>query len=165
MMWEKSREHNPQQHYFGTELLFPVNTEKVSLPEMKEGRNEQAFDEIEILGFPLCSPFDILEEKPTGDILSLEMKNYMGRMVDMIGYYVTRKYVTTVNKKLMNFGTWVDRSGHFFDTVHFPQALERSPFLGRGCYRIRGKIVEDFGFPSMEAHSMEKLPYVRDERY
>ena len=35
-------------------------------------------------------------------------EKHMGRIVTMIGYYVTRKDVTTSNRKLMNFGTWID---------------------------------------------------------
>ncbi|HPQ99675.1 MAG TPA: hypothetical protein PK066_09060, partial [Saprospiraceae bacterium] len=79
--------------------------------------------------------------------------------------YVTRKNVTTVNGKLMNFGTWLDSEGQFFDTTHFPPSLAQYPFQGRGCYRITGKIVEDFDFPSMDVVKMEKLPWVKDERY
>ena len=83
----------------------------------------------------------------------------------MLGYYVCRKHVTTVNKKHMNFGTWLDRAGRFFDTVHFPPALKRCPFKGKGMYVIQGRVVLDFGFPSVEVVHMEKVPYVADERY
>ena len=83
----------------------------------------------------------------------------------MIGYYVTRKHVTTIKGSLMAFGTWVDSAGHFFDTTHFPPSLERSPFQGRGCYKIVGKVTVDFDFPSVEVYSMVKLPFIKDERY
>jgi DNA polymerase-3 subunit alpha len=83
----------------------------------------------------------------------------------MLGYFVTRKNVTTSNRKLMNFGTWIDMHGQFFDTTHFPNALAQYPFKGKGCYLITGKVVEDFGFPSLDVIKMEKLPYVKDERY
>jgi len=73
--------------------------------------------------------------------------------------------VTTSNRKLMNFGTWIDADGNFFDTTHFPPSLARYPFRGKGCYLITGKIVDDFDFPSMEVDKMERLAYVSDERY
>ena len=41
------------------------------------------------------------------------MPRYDKRMVTMLGYYVTRKWVTTKNDKLMSFGTWIDREGRF----------------------------------------------------
>jgi DNA polymerase-3 subunit alpha len=34
------------------------------------------------------------------------------------------------------------------------------PFRGRGFYLIKGKVVEDFGVPCVEAISMEKLPLI-----
>ena len=130
---------------------------------MQETLHEQAFDEIEFLGFPLCSPFDLLVSEFRGDIRSLDMKKYLGKTISMVGYYVTRKHVTTVNKRHMSFGTWIDDKGRFFDTVHFPPSLEKFPFKGRGTYTMRGKIVEDFGFPSMEVYEMEKMPIIADE--
>ena len=46
---------------------------------------------------------------------------------------------------------------HFEDLVF--------PFKGKGCYIVLGKVVEDFGFPSLEVSKMEKLPWVKDGRY
>jgi DNA polymerase-3 subunit alpha len=65
----------------------------------------------------------------------------------------------------MSFGTWVDREGRYFDTTHFPPSLEAYPFKGKGIYMIKGKVVDDFGFKSMEVVGMERLPYRKDERY
>jgi len=65
----------------------------------------------------------------------------------------------------MAFGTWLDREGQFFDTTHFPPELEKSPFQGRGCYLIAGKVVDDFDFASIEVKFMKKLAYVKDGRY
>ena len=165
LMWEKNAVHNPEVKYNGTGHLFGIESEEYDIPILEETIHEQAFDEIELLGFPLCSPFDLLETKDRGDILTRHMKDYMDRTVRMVGYFVTRKNVTTSNRKLMNFGTWTDMEGKFFDTTHFPNALAQFPFKGKGCYLITGKVVEDFEFPSLDVIKMEKLPYVKDERY
>lgn len=165
LMWEKNAVHNPEVKFNGSGHLFGVESEDYELPILEEAIHEQAFDEIELLGFPLCSPFELLDKNVKGDILTRDMKKYNKKTVRMLGYFVTRKNVTTVNRKLMNFGTWLDREGQFFDTTHFPPSLARYPFKGKGCYLITGKIVEDFQFPSLEVTKMEKLPYVKDERY
>ncbi len=165
LMWEKNAVHNPALKQESSQALFNTDVETFSLPQLEEGKHEQAFDEIELLGFPLCSPFDLVKTKRKENILSEHMSAHVGKTVRMLGYYVTRKPVTTVNKKLMGFGTWLDRKGKFFDTTHFPPSLARYPFKGRGCYMITGRIVDDFGFPSMEVSKMEKLPYVSDDRY
>lgn len=168
LMWEKNAVHNPmvkQQHAAAFFDLESIDDTDYSLPLLEEDTHEQAFDEIELLGFPLSSPFDLIADRPKPDVRTQHLSSYIGRHVRMLGYYVTRKHVTTVNRKHMSFGTWLDEEGKFFDTTHFPPSLASSPFRGRGCYLIWGKIVEDFGFPSVEVIKMERLPYVKDNRY
>ena len=77
---------------------------------------------------------------------------------------VTIKYVRTVKKEMMNFGTFLDFGGEFFDTVHFSNSLKYYPFRGYGVYLLRGKIVEEFGYPSLEVEKMAKLPVKSDPR-
>ena len=165
LMWEKNAVHNPQIKLNKTGSFFEGEAETFTLPVLTETPHEQAFDEIELLGFPLCSPFDLLTTDYRGDIVAKQMKSKIGKTLVMTGYFVARKNVTTVNKKLMNFGTFLDHEGRFFDTTHFPPSLAKYPFEGRGCYMIKGKIVDDFGFPSMEVTAMKKMAYVKDERY
>jgi DNA polymerase-3 subunit alpha len=64
----------------------------------------------------------------------------------------------------MNFGTWIDRDGYFFDTVHFPPSVARNPFKGRGVYRLWGVVTSDFGVFAIEIHKMEKLGVLLDPR-
>lgn len=165
LMWEKNAVHNPTIKHHNTGSFFQSDIAEYELPVLEESASEQAFDEIELLGFPLCSPFDLLETKDHGQIFASQLTKYIGYKVSMVGYYVARKHVTTVNKKHMSFGTWLDKQGKFFDTTHFPPSLAQYPFRGKGCYRIFGKIVEDFGFPSLEVYKMEKLPFIKDDRY
>ena len=165
LMWEKNAVHNPQIKAHHLSTMFEPEAEEYDLPILEEGDHEQAFDEIELLGFPLCSPFELIDSDIEGDILTADLLPNLGRRVTMLGYFVTRKNVTTVNRKLMNFGTWIDKKGQFFDTTHSPPSLAKFPFKGKGCYLIYGTVVEDFGFPSLEVQKMEKLPYVKDDRY
>jgi DNA polymerase-3 subunit alpha len=166
LMWEKNAVHNPVIKHHNIKPMFVGNSEQYALPVLDEEPHEQAFDEIELLGFPLCSPFDLLASNHhTKAVVAEHLKLYTGKQIVMVGYYVTRKNVTTVNRKLMNFGTWLDYHGHFFDSVHFPPSLARYPFQGKGCYIMYGKVVEDFGFPSLEVIKMKKIPFIKDNRY
>jgi hypothetical protein len=54
----------------------------------------------------------------------------------------------------------IDREGNVFDTVHFPDVTRKYPFRGRGFYDVRGKVVEDFGVPSIEVSQMSKCSIV-----
>lgn len=166
LMWEKNAVFNPKEQANSSLTLFENTTEKFSLPELKEGPHDQAFDELELLGFPLCSPFDLLASDDCYHcIRAVHLSKYVGRMVEILGYYVCKKDVRTVNNKKMNFGTWLDRDGLFFDTTHFPNFLKHHPFRGKGIYKIQGKVVEDFGFPSVEVFKMQRLAFVKDDRY
>ncbi len=146
--------------------LFEYNeTKKYKLPEFEQNNIEDAYDEIEFLDFPVTlSYFDLLKTKFRGELNVNEMLNYVGKKVRLIGQLVTIKYVRTVNKEIMNFATFVDSKGDFFDTVHFPDTLKTYPFRGDGVYLLLGKIVEEFGYPSMEVEKMAKLEIVEDPR-
>ncbi len=165
LMWHKNEVFNPNAVRHETGFLFGDETEHYKLPILEVGRFDDAFDQMELLGFPLCAPFDLLAETVNGAIVAGEMIAEQGKQVRILGYYVTRKQVTTVNKKHMAFGTWLDKEGRFFDTTHFPPSLKRAPFRGKGCYLITGKVTLDFGFPSIEVSKMERLAFVKDERY
>lgn len=161
LMWDKNAVFNPKDRYEASLLLFE-ETAHFELPELKEGKYEQAFEEMELLGFPLCSPFELLPpaQRKNGSILARQFAQNLGRFISIIGYFVTRKKVYTTNAKTMAFGTWIDEAGTFFDTTHFPIFLKRYPFRGKGLYRIEGKVVEEFGFYSIEAVKMVRLPMV-----
>ena len=75
----------------------------------------------------------------------------------MVGYYVNIKRVTTIHGDNMYFGTFIDEAGTLFDTVHFPQSIEQYPFTGKGCYILKGKVIEDFNVPSLEVTNMERI--------
>ncbi|MCZ8020731.1 MAG: DNA polymerase III subunit alpha [Cyclobacteriaceae bacterium] len=141
--------------------LFVLPEGNSQLPTLEYNPIEDAFDEIELLGFPLCDPFTLLKTTYRGDTVANELTQKLGQEVAMVGYLVTTKDTRTKNKDLMHFGTFYDCQGLVFDTVHFPDTARQHPFRGRGFYGIRGKVVEDFGVPIVEVHSMKKLPLIK----
>jgi len=124
---------------------------------------EDAFDEMGLLGFPLCNPFHLLVEIPGIRVLVKDMPKYLNRKVVMAGYLIAVKYARTSKGQAMNFGTFIDEEGLFIDTVHFPNSTAKYPFRGRGIYQLEGKIVEEFDFYSLEVDRMERLGYVNME--
>jgi len=72
--------------------------------------------------------------------------------------------VRTSQNEITIFGTFLDKAGDFFDTTHFPPSLRTYPFKGAGVYLILGKVVEEFGFPSIEVEKMAKLSVKADPR-
>ena len=76
--------------------LFDTEPKEYPLPELKRNKLEDAFDEIELLGFPLCNPFDLLASKDFSDTVAKEMPAKNGNQVRMVGYLVTTKDAYTM---------------------------------------------------------------------
>lgn len=145
--------------------MFPSEQKNFEMPVLEYSPVEDAYDEIELLGFPVTvSLFELLQTEFRGEIMARQLLQHLGRKVRMVGRLVTLKYVRTSRNELMHFGTFIDVTGNFFDTVHFPDSLRNYPFRGPGIYLILGKVVEEFGFPSLEVEKMAKLPYKPNPR-
>ncbi len=140
--------------------LFDTEPKEYPLPELQRNSIEDAFDEIELLGFPLCDPFTLVDTTDYGDASAGELLQKINRPVSILGYIVTTKDTSTKNGQLMHFGTFYDRHGEIFDTVHFPDIAKKFPLRGRGFYLIKGRVVDDFGVCMIEVNRMDKVPFV-----
>ena len=148
-----------------TGSLFNAPIVNYRLPQLAHEALEDAYDEFEFLGFPVTvSHFDMLETTYRGKVFAENLQTHVGKKARMVGRLVTIKYVRTVKKELMHFGTFLDVHGEFFDTVHFPDSLRGYPFRGKGIYLIQGTINEEFGFPSVTVEKLAKLPLKKDPR-
>ncbi len=146
--------------------LFSPPLKDFALPAFEQLITDDAYDEIELLGFPVSlSWFDMLETSYRGDVRASELAGHVGQKVRMVGHLVTIKYIKTVKNDWMNFGCFIDPSGDFFDTTHFAQSLSHYPFKGSGTYLILGKVVVEFGAASIEVEKLAKLPVKPDTRY
>jgi DNA polymerase-3 subunit alpha len=143
--------------------LFKTVHKKFDLPVLVDSKIDEAFDEMELLGFTLSSPFNLLRDKVTSTLTAKELKQYLNQRVTIVGYLVNTKSTQTAKKERMFFGTFVDTEGHWIDTVHFPDSARKHPFTGNGCYQITGTVVEEYDFISIEVESMKRLPFVDRE--
>lgn len=137
--------------------LFDTEPKEYPLPALQRNKIEDAFDELELLGFPLCNPFELIENPGQG-IPASQLKSYLNKEVHIIGYCVTTKPTHTRTGHPMAFGTFNDREGNVFDTVHFPDVIKKYPLRGRGFYEIKGRVTEDFGVYTIEVSWMDKVP-------
>jgi DNA polymerase-3 subunit alpha len=165
LLWESHLLLGKKPSGTGQDPLFYTPPKTYELPSLEKNTVEDVYDEVELLGFPVKHTyFDLLETSFRGEIMAKDMIGSLGKKVRMLGQLVTIKYVRTVKKEWMHFGTFIDITGHFFDTVHFPDSVKNYPFRGDGIYLLLGKIVEEFGFPSMEVQKMAKMPLKKDPR-
>lgn len=137
--------------------LFGRINKRYEIPVLDHNPTLEVLDQRMILGFPLCSPFELIKEMPQNLTFTNELSDKIGKTVRMVGYLVTIKNTRTSNRKRMQFGTFIDANGDWIDTVHFPQVAERYPFKGKACYLIEGKAMEEFGYVTVEVSKMERL--------
>ena len=146
--------------------IFDEKPKEFKLPKLSELFAEQAFEELELLGFPLCNPFDLLQNKAPSVVHPHEfLEKNKGLKVIRYGYLVTARRVRTKNNDNMYFGMFTDQEGNYFDTVHFPESVRKFPFRGMGIYQIIGVVSESYNVYHIEVGSMHKMVWVDDPRY
>ena len=146
-------------------LLLREPVKEYQLPVLERSPFEDAFDEIELLDFPVSvTPFNLLQTSYRGDVMAKDLTKHHKKTVRMLAYLISRKHVPT-KRGDMYFGTWIDAQGDFFDTAHFTDCLLSYPFKGGGCYLLLGQVEVDYHFPTVTISKMEKMPFIPDPRY
>jgi DNA polymerase-3 subunit alpha len=164
LLWEIHSLINPLKKKDPVKELFEVMPRSWQLPELTDSWLDDAFDDQELFGFTLCSPFELLRENLLIDMKANDLRRHVNETVTIAGYLVTTKPTSTSKGERMCFGTFLDRDGHWIDTVHFPPALKASPFTGPGCYLLTGKVTEEYDFLTLEVSSMKRLPVLDREK-
>jgi len=145
--------------------LFETESRKPILPPLEEDILEDYYDEMELIGFCVTGTlFDLTKSDHRGDMAARELHLHEGKIVRVVGDFVCEKFVKTKRGDLMKFGTFLDAEGRFFDTVHFPQSLAKYPLRGAGIYLVEGKVVLEYGCPSVEVIRCGKMPLKPDPR-
>ena len=165
LLWQSHMEINKINMEVQTFNLFKVAQTTYRIPKFKKIPLAHAFNEMEHFGFPLCDPFKLLVKKVTPSLSVEDLKHYINEEVEVYGYLVTYKKTKTHTGALMQFGNFLDYTGHFIDTVHFPQITIQYPFRGRGIYLLKGMVMEEFDCINININYMEFLPIVEDPRY
>jgi DNA polymerase-3 subunit alpha len=166
LMWQlhfrlgKTKSTHPENR-----LFEPTRTD-AKLPQLEHHWLEDAYDELELLGFPLCNPFKLLAPDGSAgeEIFARSFHEHLGEVITTVGYKVTLKPTGTSKGESMFFGTFLDRNGDFIDTVHFPPVAKKFPVSGWGLFRITGRVMEEFGAITIEVETVTKLKLQNDPR-
>ncbi len=165
LLWEAHMLFDKQKtkQFASVITMFEVPVPDWEIPPLTVNKVSDVYDELELLEFPVTlSDFGLLKSDFRGESKAKELMSHLGKTIRMVGNYVTYKGVRTVRGDLMAFGTFLDEEGDFFDTTHFPVSLKNYPFTGGGVYLILGKVVQEFGFPSIEVEKMARMTYVKN---
>jgi DNA polymerase-3 subunit alpha len=148
-------------------LLFTTRRADAKLPQLEHHWLEDAYDELELLGFPLCHPFQLIDSSmlpQVAYVTSEQLKENLHKEIHIVGYKVTLKPTGTSKGEGMFFGTFIDEQGHFVDTVHFPPVAKAFPATGWGLFHICGKVSEEFGAYTVEVRWIKRIDLLPDPR-
>ncbi|GAA4308711.1 hypothetical protein GCM10023115_36670 [Pontixanthobacter gangjinensis] len=164
LLWKayfKLQKNKPQN---SQALLFRPKHRDFELPEFEYSKLIEAYDQMEILGFPLCSQFELLETPPANNMTASKLKNYIGKDIEIYGNLVNCRKTGTSNGKFMYFGTLYDIEGGIFDVVIFPKVAEKYPLRSRGIYQCYGTVMEDLGYISINIKWISRQATQTDPR-
>lgn len=156
LLWEATFLYKKKQRQPAGVALFRESPVRWQLPELAEHPLDDAYDEMELLGFPLGDVWALADAPLESFVAAADLERRLGETVSMIGYLVTTKPARTAKGESMMFGTFFDKCGDWVDTVHFPASLAQYPFQGNGFYVFSGRVTEEFGVYSVEVASMRK---------
>lgn len=164
VLWQavfKTRAHGKRRPQ---NLLFKPVHRNFKLPPLPSHPVEDAYDQLELLGFPLCGYYSLMDGEPKSRLVYRDFPDYLGRKVLVYGSLVHTRLNTTSKGDSMRFTTMLDLEGNFFDCVHFPQAMEQTPVHGKGIYACYGTVTEEFGHYSLEVTATQKQSLKPDPR-
>jgi len=144
--------------------LFKIQHKEFKLPKLNSNWIENAYDEMELLGFPLCNYFNLVHGDMANGINASQMKDHINQEVLIYGSLVTTRFNKTSQGKLMRLSTFIDKNGDYFDAVHFTDVVEKYPVNGLGVYACYGRITDRFDFYSMSVVWSRKAAILPDPR-
>ncbi|EGV44707.1 DNA polymerase III subunit alpha [Bizionia argentinensis JUB59] len=164
LLWNAIFKVNSNKSKTPQKQLFKPNHKAFNLPKLNSSWLEDAYDEMELLGFPLCDYFDLINEPIKSHIKAKNMLTHSGENVLLYGKLVNTRFHKGATGKLMRFCTFVDDEGCYFDTAHFQDTVEKHPINGIGIYACYGKITEEYGFCSLSIIWTQKMALKTDPR-
>lgn len=157
LLWEANFLHKKNSSLPRSGFLFHERPQNFQLPELVQHPLDDALDEIELLGFPLCNVFELSNEDPSNFLPARDLPDHLGKRVSVLGYLVTSKPVNTVTNETMHFHTFLDAEGDWLDCIFFPQVSRYHPVTGKGFYVMHGEVVEEFNVFSVEVTDCRKI--------
>ncbi|TYB76583.1 DNA polymerase III subunit alpha [Bizionia saleffrena] len=164
LLWHATFKLNADGVKSSQSKLFKIQHKAFTIPKLNSNWVEDAYDEMELLSFPLCDYFKLASQELSGGVLAKNMKDFINKEILIYGSLVTTRYNKTAQGKLMRLSTFIDQNGDYFDAVHFTNVVDHYPINGLGIYACYGKITDRFDFYSMNIVWSKKLGILPDPR-
>ncbi|MDT0648830.1 DNA polymerase III subunit alpha [Zunongwangia sp. F297] len=164
LLWKAHFKLNKSKPKTNQAVLFKPKQRDFELPQFTFSEIVEAYDQMALLGFPLCSHFKLLRNPIQASIKAKELKNFIGRDIQIYGNLITAKRTPTVNGKFMCFSTFYDMDSDIFDIVQFPAIAEKYPIRTKGIFLCYGRVVEELGYLSLNLKWISRQETMGDPR-
>ncbi|MGB8375453.1 MAG: DNA polymerase III subunit alpha, partial [Salegentibacter sp.] len=165
LLWKAYFKLSKNKQKSAQAVLFKPPHRDFDLPEFEFSRLIEAYDQIELLGFPLFSHFELLKHPMKPAMKAAQLKDHIGKEVQIYGNLITAKRTGTINGKYMYFGTFYDAEGGIFDSVQFPSIAEKYPLRSKGIYLCCGTVVNELDYISINIKWLSRQETAGDPRY
>ena len=88
LLWEANFLQKKSSKHSVNSLLFKEAPVSFHLPALNQQPLDDAIDEIELLGFPLCNEFELVDDDPNKYLFTDEIEKHLGKEVNVLGYPV-----------------------------------------------------------------------------
>ena len=101
-MWEANFLQKRNKEHSVNSVLFRDKPIQFNLPTLQQHPLDDAIDEIELLGFPVCNVFELVDDDPAKYLQADEIERHLGKEVNVLGYLITTKLVRTLTRVAAN---------------------------------------------------------------
>ncbi len=149
LLWKAHFKLSKSKPKSDQEVLFKPAHKDFELPEFTYSGLAEAYDQMKLLGFPLCSHFELLKSSMKPAVRAKDLKKYIGQEIQIYGNLITAKKTLTQDNKFMYFATLYDKNKDIFDTVSFPIVAEKYPLRSKGIFLCSGTVIDELGYLSI----------------
>ncbi|MBO8132216.1 MAG: DNA polymerase III subunit alpha [Candidatus Marinimicrobia bacterium] len=129
-------------------------------------RDERIDIEIKTFGFPISEhPLEKYLPYLEGKVKKAkDLNKYVGKTINLVGVYITRKMAVTRNDELMEFVTFEDTTD-IFECVMFPDVYKEYGDLlnWESLFLIRGRVEKAFGVCTVTIEKLSSLHRVMEK--
>ncbi|MDT0691089.1 DNA polymerase III subunit alpha [Salegentibacter sp. F188] len=165
LLWKAHFKLSKTKRKTSQAVLFKPEHKDFDLPEFEYSRLIEAYDQMELLGFPLSSHFDLLKNPMKPSVKAKNLQQYIGKEIEIYGNLIVAKKTPTANGKYMCFSTFYDQDSEIFDIVQFPASAEKYPLYSKGIYLCRGTVVEELDYVSINVQWLSRQETAPDPRF
>src|SRR5690606_21687043 len=111
VLWQAVFKTKAQNRPGPQRLLFKPRHKNFKLPQLPCGPIEDAYDQLELLGFPLAGYFALMAKRPLSRLTAKDFEAHRGQGILVYGSMVHTRLSTTSKGDTMRFTTLLDMDG------------------------------------------------------